>query len=430
MRIVSMIAGLALIAGFASAQSYTGDLYSVTGTGTLFKTNITTGVVTSLADVGTGSDGIAVAYDNQGILWSEYGNSVSTIASAIYEWRNNTNTALFTTTDYQIEEILVNQNGEVVFSGQDRSQTPNVTGVFKWTGGSNVTTIATTVAFGISRSFLDGGMDVNINTGNYMVGSAFTTPGQVWDIADNGTVTSLVTTPTSPTGGRYSLHQDKRDGTILQSGFSSYRTIDGTGTQTVKTPTGTGTDYYYGFRGDRASVPDMMRKAYSIYHGNSTTSTTNSINVVSDPKGTPTYTQVKLVQTESVSSCLGCVFGDERNIGSMKTGPGAYTLNFNFPGEGGKQYVVGLSASGFFPGFQLPDMRNICLNVDVLTIASINNVLKPFFDPGTGTLDANGNATGSIALGVDNLNQLIHLVAVTVSGGNLDTVSDPVVIKL
>ena len=114
----------------------------------------------------------------------------------------------------------------------------------------------------------------------------------------------------------------------------------------------------------------------------------------------------------------------------MKTGPGAYTLNFNFPGEGNKQYVVGISAAGFNPGFQLGDSRNVCLNPDVLTITSINNLLKPFFDPGSGTLDANGNAIGSIAIGVDGLNVLIHLVAVTVSAGNIDTVSAPTTIKL
>lgn len=428
MRILCAAALLGL-SSLVTAQSYTGDIYTVSTAGHLSRVT-QAGVATTLADAATASDGIAVSYDNQGILWTEYGNTFSTIASVINEYRNGVNTVLFSTTDFSIEEILVNQNGEIVFTGRDQSASPVVTGVFKWVGGSSVTTLATTVAFGVSRTSLDGGMDVNINTGNYLVASAFSSPGQVWDIDDMGNVTSIVSTATTPAGGRYSMSQDKCTGNINQGGFSTYRWTDiQTGTQSAAvTPTGgTATDYYYAIKHDRASVPDASRVLYSTYQ--STSTVTSGIHMVTDPEGAaPTYTTTPVTSPVS-NTTTGMVFADQRNIGSMKTGAGAYTLNFNFPGEAGYQFVSGVTAAGYSPGVQLPDGRNICINPDVLTVVTVNGLAAPFYQ-GAGVLDANGNGTGSIAVGVDNIGVLIHIVCVTLNGGNIVTVSDPHVMKL
>lgn len=428
MRTRFIIALLAL-AGWCSAQPYSGDIYTVCSAGILSRVT-QAGQLTTLVDVNTAAKGIAVNYDNQGILWSEYGSTVATIASSIREWRGGADTVLFSTTDYAIEELLVDQRGDVVFSGTDQSQTPSVTGVFRWNGGTSVSTITTTAAFGISRSSLDGGMDVNIHTGNYLVASAFAVPGQVWDIADDGTVTSLVTTTTTtPAAGRYSLSQDKRTGTIYQSGFLSYRYVDSSGVQSsLIRPTGPRyDDTYYSIRVGRASVPDSARLLYSTHQ---TTSTfTAAIYQVANPDGPNpsfTVTPLTLIQT---GTTYGMVFADERNIGSLKTGPGAYTLNFNFPGEGGSSFVSAVSASGFHPGFQLPDGRNVCLNVDALFVTSVQGLLAPFYQ-GAGTLDANGNGSGSIALGADDLGVLVHIVCLTLSGGNITTVSAPYPMKL
>lgn len=441
MRYLFVCTLLFVMASFTNAQPFTGDIYATAvggspARGTLYRINRNgqarqTGVTPGAAR----ANGIAVTPDNQGILWTDPGGSTSSLVSRIY-WLPNSrsqtsgNRVLFSTADYNIDELLVNQNGDVVFTGRDRSRIPPVTGIFKWRAGTSVSTIATTLALGVPVASLDGGIDVNVGTGNYLVATSDLQNGQVWDVADDGTVTSLITAPASPIGGARSLTQDKRDGTIYQGGFDWYGVIQN-GVQVVQKPTGgTLTAYYYALRADRASVPDTSRRLYSLY--TSLSSTTSGIHMVSSPKSNPTVTSTPVfgLFLNDPTSVAGMVFADEKNIGSRKAGPGGYVLNFNFPGEGGKQYVVGISASGYYPGLQLADGRNICLNPDALTFTSVNNLLKPYFDPGSGTLDASGNATGSIALGVDGLNVRIHIVVATVSGGNIDTVSDPYVMKL
>jgi hypothetical protein len=280
-------------------------------------------------------------------------------------------------------------------------------------------------------------MDINIETGNYLVAAgpvSWPELVQVWDVAEDGRFTSLVKRGTAAGGGEFSIHQDKNNGLIVQSGSTPrYGVIDSTGLRwEIKArPSGPSpTPFYYGVRMDRASVPTSLRRMYALYH-HPTHQEVGFLFEVSEPTGLNTsYTGTSLVQATNTQGCRGMVFADEKNIGSLKTGAGAYVLNFNFPGEGGKRYAVGIGVTGYKPGLTLADGRHICLNVDALTFASLHNLLRPAFDPGPGTLDPTGNATGSIALGVDGLNVLLHMVAMTMSSGTIDTISSPTVFKL
>jgi len=426
MRILLIAALISATAAFTSAQPFTGDYYTVGAGGGLFRTT-PAGTTTSLVQGGTFGDGIAMSYDNQGVLWSVFGNTFTTVASSINEYRNGTNTVLFSTTDFNIEEILVNQNGEIAFTGLDNTLPTPTRGLFTWTGGSNVTTV---VLQGGGSGFLgitDKGLDTDVITGDYLVG----TSGNVFHISPSGTTTSLVTTGTVSNFG-FSIAQDKRDGVVYTSGFSSYAYIQGGAQSSLVVPTaavpGSPADNWYAIQMDRASVPDSARALRSIY----LPGTQAGIFAVADPmQMSPTYTATSIapVSGGQQGTTYGMVIDGSKNIGSMKTGPGAYTLNFNFPGESGNTYVSAVGSSGTIPGFTANGL-NVCLNVDNLVLLSVQGLLAPFYAGGPGTLDANGNATGTIALGVDNIGITVHIVCATVSGGAIQTVSSPYPVKL
>jgi len=72
--------------------------------------------------------------------------------------------------------------------------------------------------------------------------------------------------------------------------------------------------------------------------------------------------------------------------------PNGRILKLDFPGEGGRNYVVGFSLTGVRPGPLLPDGRRIPLAVDALTVATVNGGLGPVITNTVGHLDAKGRA--------------------------------------
>lgn len=417
---------LAMTAPTVAAQPYPTDFVTVTTRGELWRID-RNGVTSLLSTVARISDGIAISADNQGILWTDFG-PLTTVAGSVHEWRNGANRTLFTTNDFRVEEVVVNQNGEIAFSGRDTSRTPPVSGLFKWSGGTTIGTIATTTVLGQGSLALNGGLAINVDTGNYLLGTgAGVAPSQVWDVAENGFATPLITSTPFPPTNRYTIAQDRATGDLYQSGTVEFNVIAG-GTTTSLHPTGIAPISYQALLVDRASVPTPSRLLYSIVQS---TSTVNAfVHAIQDPLGTPTYTSTAVaVGPGTLGATAGCAFDRGRNVGTTKRGPGTYDVHVDFPGEANRAYAIGLSATGYAPAVPVNGV-DICLAVDVFTVLSVQGLLRPWFDPGPGVLDSNGRAAARIALGTDNVGLRVWLVAVTIQGGQVRTASSPVVMNL
>jgi len=80
----------------------------------------------------------------------------------------------------------------------------------------------------------------------------------------------------------------------------------------------------------------------------------------------------------------------------MNQAPNGRTLRLSFPGEAGRAYAVGFSATGIRPGIPLPDGRVISIVPDALTTASATGGIPGVLDRTVGTLDARGQATVNV----------------------------------
>jgi hypothetical protein len=97
----------------------------------------------------------------------------------------------------------------------------------------------------------------------------------------------------------------------------------------------------------------------------------------------------------------------------------------SFPNEPGTAYAVGYSF-GMRPGIAVPDGRRIYLQPDPLLTLSLTDPVM--FPGGQGVLNALGEAVARMR--VPNLAGLsgrrIFAVAVTISGGQIRTISAPI----
>lgn len=410
----------------AQPQSWN-DFYAVTTAGELWRVD-KAGQMTSVATVSGASLGLTMSWDNKHVLWSQEGNERNTVTPAvIYAWDGTTNTALYSSHDYFIYELEVADDGAVVFTGGVRGTTPT-RGVFRWDGAS-VTTIATAAQMGADGA-LNAGLDVNMDTGNLLVANGTLDAGQIYDVALDGTVTSLVQSTPSVTG-HTSITQDRATGTIFQATLRRYAAVVG-GTQTQITATPLTNPYglrYTALVADPAWMPASQRRLWGIYQH--VIASSNFLTAVSNPASTTGARYAGTPLSSTVTTGTGeMIYRNERHVGSLKTGAGAYTLSFTFPGEAGAPYAVAASVSGYRPGLLLPDGRSIPLVFDLLTPLTLQNAIRPIFDAGPLVLDGAGSANGSIALGQDDLGALLYLVAVTYDANGIVTISEPHVIKV
>jgi len=143
----------------------------------------------------------------------------------------------------------------------------------------------------------------------------------------------------------------------------------------------------------------------------------------------------KAITTLHTGSVLFYQVFPNREVATIKRGPGKWEIVMHFQGESGNAYVAGLSLSGVRPGVRLPDRRRIHLNVDTLTALSVNGLLGPLFSGYTGALNAFDR--GSAVLDVSGLPALkgtrIWAQVVTLNKSaplGIQTIADPVVLIL
>jgi len=401
-----------LFAGLSGAQPYPGDILSLTSTGYLVKTSQVGGPALSIADLnGTTCHGLALDHDNARVILTMGSPSAGGIFS--YDPQAMAVTTVYPSTLFSYRDVVVNQDGDIVFTGFDQSGSPAVYGLFKLSHGI-ISTIATSAQIG-PNVYLDAGLEININTGNYLAGAGSFNYG-LYDIASDGTTQVL----SRAAGNRYSIAQDLATGDVYTTAFQKLCVLKGGtpgGTLSTITPGGTGI-YWYAIETGRASEAGTRvwgRYGTRVFHYEPGSQTLTTMTTTSPP-----------------GTHYEMVFEGQRTLATVKMGPRKWVVNIHFPGEAGARYVIGLSATGCRPVTVLPGGRRICLAIDDLTLLSMRGLLHPFFNCGTGILDAGHRATATLDVtGLPAFGGLpVWACALTLTETGIGTISDPIVIKL
>jgi len=126
-----------------------------------------------------------------------------------------------------------------------------------------------------------------------------------------------------------------------------------------------------------------------------------------------------------------------RNLASRRLSPGLNRWEFrlDFPGEGGRAHVLGLSYTGFAPGVPLGS-RTVPLVPDPLLALTVTGRFSAFLKGNIGVLDSGGSATAVLdvsALGVALQGVRLWAAAITLDPAapfGIATISKPVIVVL
>ncbi len=397
-RICLAVCAIVTLAMTGATQHHD-DKYIVCGA-TLGLVDGTTGTLTTIYDnAGTAYDAV-MDVDNRSLWFIESGGimKVDVITNAV-------TTILPTAGLTSPYDLALNQDADLVIADGNS--------ILKLTG-AGLSTIATAPT---AAGSLAGGLEIDIDTGHYVVQSK-SSPNALFAIDDAGTITTL------GTGGspRWSIAQDIITGDWYQGSFSALYKLQKPTSTFVATTLSGGAAYFYAFASDRAS--DANRRFVSIHNNGSTTSRFNYIDVTTHAVTLTTLNHaIYNYETEIYRS---------RDFCSVKTAPGKWTLLLNLPTKAGQSYVMALSLTGVRPATLLPDGRRIPLAIDPLTVLTLNNQIPTIFQPGSGVLGATGTGIGS--LDVSSLPPLpgirVWAAAVVLGTSSVDTIVDPIGINL
>ena len=317
-------------------------------------------------------------------------------------------------------------NGDIVANAFSLANGQNLWSLLR-ISGTSISTIATTASLGISGSFT-AGLIRDIDTGNYIIPTFNSSAGNpIYSINPDGT--TVTTLNTFPVGGpRFDAVQDINTGNYYIGGRDS-STVGGfllqvsqTGATTIVASSTADQFTWNSPAIDRASSANpRIRSMYFNTNLYSTDLTTFAVSSVA-------------LQSTGVSP-RGATILYSRNVSTVRTAPGKWTMNFSFKNQAGKQYAAALSATGVRPGIPLPDGRRIPFVLDVLTFTSLSGNLGPIFNQGTNLLDGTGEATGSIditSIGT-NLNVNVWLIALVLDNAasqGIAEIADPILLQL
>jgi len=146
----------------------------------------------------------------------------------------------------------------------------------------------------------------------------------------------------------------------------------------------------------------------------------------------------------NILSTITCILGgikmrfnQGRNLLSRRLSPGlnSWMFHLDFPGDGSRPYVLGLSYSGFTPGIPV-DSRAIPLNLDPLLRMSVTGGFAPFLKNNVGLLGPSGIAVSW--LDVSSLGGMLKGVRIWAAAltlhkpapSGIATISKPIVVVL
>lgn len=329
--------------------------------------------------------GAAMDADNRHILFSLSSSSTS-LNAGLYRLDPTTSSVstVFDNPQHIPYDISITSEGDYLFTGlysTSSSLRPSNYGLFRYSAGSGITTVATAQALGGAPA-LRAGVTVDIDTGNFIVPDASTSSfgRPIWSIGLDGSITTLGTTQDNG----YSVVQDIPSGDVYLGGYSNcYRLQRGSSTASSLWPQ-SGRGYFHAMELNEASArPRELVANYS--------SQQYRVALATNAVTTITLSAYPGIQYETFRE-------ERRNIQSFRTGTRTWDYFLSFPNAGGKGYAVALSVSGVRPGLPLGDGRWVQIYPDSVTVGTMSGALGFILKNATGFLDSQGRGVATLDL--------------------------------
>jgi hypothetical protein len=312
-----------------------------------------------------------------------------------------------------VTDVIMNPDGDfIVVKGVGGGATP---GLLKVDRARHVTTIYQGTPLTEAKL-----VTTDINTGKFLLLDS--TARRVFSVAPNGSAITSVGVFPATASLNTQIAQDIRTGDLFVGSWASqggllFRMSTG---GVASTFLAAGLTAVYGVHADRSTAANPRLVAGAL-----------------GPLPCVCFVDLttKAVTTLHTGTTIVYQVIPDREVGTIKRGPGQWEFSMHFQGQSGNAYVAGLSFSGVWPGLTLPDGRRINLHVDPLTALSVNGLLGPLFTGYAGTLDAFDRAaafldvSGLPALkGIPIWAQVITLNPSAPLG--IQTIADPVILLL
>ena len=405
--------GLTVLIGAASAQHHPNGWAAVSG-GNLYVTT-PGGTVNSFALGSSACYGMVMGPGNQLLTVVDYdgfllrvdpvdGTVVGTLTSALTSPR----------------DVAVDHNGDHFVNSSST--------LWRVTEAGDVTTVATLPDYSY------GGMDVDIDTGALLIQNR-SGDDPLFRVARNG---ASITTLATGADARYGISQEAATGDVFvgsccgdsaTSPETIYVARHNEGTAVVWHASPVAPVGVYSLRADRSSA---AQRRLIVGAWNSTT--------VPQGPGGLFFVDMGTRYTHRLSTIQASLYETEilyrRNVFSVRTLPGRWTIGIRIPEDAGRSFLLAVSATGVRPGVPLPDSRSIALVPDVFTAASLTTGLGPYLLGTSGYLSATGMATATLNLNAFGpaVNGLrLWFLAVTLDGAaplGIRTITDPHVLRV
>ncbi len=416
-RSIVVLVGLALAQPIA-AQYHPSDL--VCGSSSIVRVS-PAGAVTSVYDNPGAINSLTMDVDNRHLVCGDGGVAGAVHGIVRIDPSTNAVTTIIQNGSllYHPMNLIVNFDGDYVFTNRYRSfvtptfATFNV-GLFKLDRTTNaLTTLLTTVQVGSAGNW-SGGLAMDIDDGSYVIQDRDGISGApLIRLAPDGT-TSTMATGFTP---RFGIAQDYRTGDWYSAAGNDVMHLQkGLMTPTPLFGSRTGA-LFSGVVMDRQSAPRprlVSADSGAMYHVDLFDRTITTITLGA-----------------SIPTPWALAFDGSRNLAGVRTAPGRYSIGMRFPGEGNRGYAIALGLGGVRPGILLADGRTIHLAFDSLVVLTLRNALPGVWRPGPGRLDASGEATASLDVSAFGaLDVPCWCVAMTIDGGGIATIADPILLRL
>jgi hypothetical protein len=425
-NVLLAVMGLALLAGAVSAQQNHDAVYIAGGmynsSSTIYQKGVNmidnTGaspVVKQLVQPGSYARAIMDA-DNKHLLIPVNGTTSTSslyagFRNGLFRYNPTTNTVttlldgMVSTTAYRsYYHATIDYNGDYLVGvyNYDTAGPTSLNGyrVLKVDPTGVATTAISTTALGRTANFYHR-LTTDIDSGKVLVGSySYQTSPTTMRYPvfsynpQDGAIAFWSTGGSYGWYGYYNMSQNHRTGNI-EGPYASYVYQLKPGTtnrSTLATLTGLPRSLYGGGRHDlqTAANPRFVMCSYTT-----------------SPNGGYLYyldTNTWAVTSVNLNILRFYVYGFDfyqgRHTQTVLTGKRKWKVLFSAPKFPGKNFVAMMGLSGVRPGIPLPDGRNINLNFDALGYVTLMNLIPAIWSGGSGTLDASGEAVGSLDLSI------------------------------
>jgi len=346
-------------------------------------------------DCGDGADGAYEINSSAGIYITSYERS--TTVTALQQRGGgirlfNPVTKSMTTLAYDRSiahpyEVIVNQDGDFILGTEQA--------LYKVTRKGAFTTLVSSLSLLPRTGLFNAEIKINIDTGNYLVCDSSvlsTLRYPVLEVAPDGTVMTWSASTGYGWFGVYGAPQNHRTGHIEGPYMNNVFELQKGGTRTTLGTLSLPAPLIGPAEFDLQTAPNPRWIAI----GYSSSPARTYVYKIDQKTHAVTTFEVR----KSILMVRDFVFKASQHIQTQLTGTHKWDICLSCPRFSNRNYVLVAGVSGVRPGIRLaaPDDRNINLNFDALTYATLNNLLPGVWSAGSGTLDAYGNAKGALNL--------------------------------